>query len=89
MSSSELIAQEEKTVTEIVHVSQNFVNQSDNSVGLKYSNISGYGINYTRKLNDKYSVSISGMIQYYEFMQWDDLSKNKDYKRSEGQNFTT
>jgi hypothetical protein len=80
MFTPSLFAQEEKTDAEIVQVKQNLVNQFDNSVGLRYSNISGYGLNYTRRIFDYYSICFSGIIHYYEYMQWEDLSKAKTTK---------
>lgn len=49
----------------------------DNSIGLKYSNFSGYGLNYNRRFLGDYAVSLSGMAQYYEYQQWEDMSKSK------------
>jgi hypothetical protein len=48
-----------------------------NSVGLRYSNFSGYGLNYNRRFLGDFAVSLSGMAQYYEHQQWEDMSKSK------------
>lgn len=47
----------------------------DNSVGVRFSNFSGYGLNYTRRFLGDYAVSLSGMAQYYEYQQWKDNTK--------------
>jgi hypothetical protein len=47
----------------------------DNSVGVRFSNFSGYGLNYTRRFLGSYAISLSGMAQYYEYQQWKDMSK--------------
>lgn len=52
-------------------------NLYDNSVGVKYSNFSGYGIVYSRRLFDDYVISISGVAIYYEFQKWKDMSKEQ------------
>jgi hypothetical protein len=37
----------------------------DNSIGLKASNISGYGFYYNRRISDDYKLQVMGLIYYY------------------------
>lgn len=53
-------------------------NLYNNSVGVRYSNISGYGLCMSTKFLDFYTVNISGMIQYTEYIKWNDLNKTKE-----------
>jgi hypothetical protein len=56
---------------------EKLVNLYDNGVGLSYSTISGYGLTFLRRFFNDYSVCLSGMITYNEYMQWSDMSKTK------------
>lgn len=47
----------------------------ENSIGAKYSNFSGYGLNYSRRFLESYAISLSGMAKYYEYQQWADDTK--------------
>lgn len=56
-------------------IEENFVNLFTNSVGVTYSNVSGYGLNYRVRFLDVYSIGISGMMHYKEKMKWETMSK--------------
>lgn len=68
-------------------------NLFDNSVGVRFTNFSGYGISYTRKFATDYTVAIVGLARYYEEKQWKNLSKenlmrdNKDISMNFGVEF--
>ncbi|MBX3043063.1 MAG: hypothetical protein KIT33_02335 [Candidatus Kapabacteria bacterium] len=50
-------------------------NLFDNSVGVSYSNFSGYGISFSRRFAKDYTVRITGIGTYYEVQEWKSLSK--------------
>jgi hypothetical protein len=77
LSASGLLAQTTNTDEEFVKTNKNIVNLYDNSIGLRYSNISGYGLNYGVRLFKSYSVIVSGLILYNENTAWEDMSKTK------------
>lgn len=70
-----LLAQATNTDEEFVKSNKVIVNLYDNSIGLRYSNISGYGLNYGLRIFDSYSVIVSGMILYNENTVWEDMTK--------------
>jgi hypothetical protein len=49
------------------------LNQYYNSIGIKYSNISGYGIFYNRKLSESFHLQIMGLAYYFQ-------SKNNNFE---------
>ena len=51
----------------------------DNAFGVKLSNISGYGVYYTRKINDDFKVQLMGMIFYYQSVKTGEDYKNFNY----------
>jgi hypothetical protein len=56
---------------------EKYTNIYDNSIGLVYSTISGYGLTYWRRIFSNYSVCLSGMIMYDEYMKWTDMTNSK------------
>ena len=50
-------------------------NLYNNGIGIRYSNISGYGLSYLRRFLDDYTVCINGAITYNEYEKWTDMSK--------------
>jgi hypothetical protein len=55
-----------------------FVNLFENSVGVRYSNISGFGLTMTRRFFEDYTIRLSGMLQYNELIKWDDMTKTRE-----------
>lgn len=55
----------------------NLVNIFDNQIGVRYSNISGYGISLGRSFFNNYTICISGMMIYDQYEKWTDMSKSK------------
>jgi hypothetical protein len=53
-----------------------------NSVGLQYSMISGYGLNYWRRLFGDFSICFTGVASYNEYEKWTDMSKTKILKQN-------
>jgi len=43
--------------------------QPRNSIGVKFSNISGYGLSFSRRLFDNYNVKFGGIIFYDEYVK--------------------
>jgi len=54
----------------------NLVNLYNNSIGLSYSNVTGYGLNYSRRFLKDYSIGIAGILHYKEKMEWETMSKD-------------
>ncbi|MBS1536826.1 MAG: hypothetical protein JST20_03655 [Bacteroidetes bacterium] len=52
-------------------------NLFDNSVGLKYSNFTGYGLSFSKIIYKDYSLHFCGVIEYIEHLSWEDMSKAK------------
>ncbi|MDD3046026.1 MAG: hypothetical protein PHF33_11270 [Candidatus Delongbacteria bacterium] len=48
-------------------VSSNY--QPRNSIGVKFSNISGYGLSFSRRLFDNYNVKFGGIVFYDEYVK--------------------
>ena len=62
----------------------NNVNIYDNALGLRYSQISGKGISYTRNIGSFLASVLTGMIQHNEKIQWKDMTKTeKTYESSD------
>ncbi len=40
-----------------------------NSIGAKFSNISGYGLSFSKRLFDNYNVELSGIVFYDEYVK--------------------
>lgn len=59
---------------------EQFVNLYDQSIGLKYSNFSGYGLSISKNLSDAYILQLTGMIDYHENVKWSDMSKRTESK---------
>jgi hypothetical protein len=55
-----------------------YANLYNFSCGLKYSSISGYGINLSARLSKIFTVGFCGFITYSEYIQWQDMTKTKE-----------
>jgi hypothetical protein len=51
-----------------------------NSIGLRFSNMSGYGISYSRRFADNYAITFTGIAFYDEFVKSDGDSIIQDTK---------
>lgn len=54
-----------------------FVNLYNSAVGLAYSNMSGYGLTFSKRFLNDYAISITGIIFYDENMSWKDMTKTE------------
>ncbi|MCX6152799.1 MAG: hypothetical protein NT007_01430 [Candidatus Kapabacteria bacterium] len=54
-----------------------YVNCFDNSISGCYSNISGYGLSYTRRFLNSYAITFTGLSIYNESKKWEDMTKAK------------
>jgi hypothetical protein len=54
---------------------ENIVNIYDNLVGVRYSNISGYGLSFARRFSESYEFLICGLAHYRQSKRWEDMSK--------------
>jgi hypothetical protein len=52
-----------------------YANLFNNSVGIRYSNITGFGLSLSTRFLTYYSIRVTGYIQYSEYVKWQDLSK--------------
>jgi hypothetical protein len=57
----------------------NSIENFSNSIGIKSSNISGYGIYYNRKLSEEFKVQFMGLIYYYYNAEDNTEHKNLNY----------
>ena len=55
---------------------EKLVNLFDSEIGLRYSNISGFGLSFSEKIFTGYYVTFSGMISYDEHQAWSDMTKS-------------
>ena len=58
---------------------ENKLENYSNSVGIKSSNISGYGIYYNRKLSEEFKIQFMGLIYYYFNSENNEEHKNLNY----------
>jgi hypothetical protein len=64
---------------------EKIVNLYNNEIGIRYSNISGFGLSIGRRIFDDYAICLSGLITYDEEMRWTDMTKTtleKDHKKN-------
>ena len=51
----------------------------NNAIGVKLSNISGYGVYYNRKITDNINIQLLGLIYYYFKKESDEENNNLNY----------
>ncbi|MFC2129835.1 hypothetical protein ACFLSQ_00215 [Bacteroidota bacterium] len=55
---------------------EQYVHVYNNSFGVRYSSISGYGLSLSRQFFEHYKLIVSCLVHYNEYMRWEDISKN-------------
>ncbi len=73
---SSLYSQDSIVYEDFIPKREKLTNVYDNSICLRYSSISGQGIGLSRRFWD-FTFIFTGMIQYNETIQWEDMSKAK------------
>ncbi|MFH1049360.1 MAG: hypothetical protein V1779_00355 [bacterium] len=54
---------------------ENIANLYDNLVGVRYSNISGFGLSLSRRFANNYEILVCGLAHYRQNIQWEDTRK--------------
>lgn len=54
-------------------------NEFKNYAGIKASNISGYGLYYSRNVSDNYRLQVMGLVYYYEYAKEEESEKIFNY----------
>ena len=54
---------------QVLKINENPLNTKKNSIGIRYSGISGYGINIQRRFSDNYTFKFTGLIHYSEYIR--------------------
>ena len=54
---------------------ENIVNLYDNLVGVRYSNISGFGLSYARRFMGNYELMFTGLVHIRQSIRWQDMQK--------------
>lgn len=58
------------------------VGNFSNSVGVRYSSISGFGLSYSLKMFKRFSLVLTGMSLYSEYIRWEDDTKAKELENT-------
>ena len=54
---------------QVIKIKQNPLLTKENSIGIRYSGISGYGLSMQRRFADNYTLKFTGLIHYDEYIK--------------------